>query len=109
MTLALIGVAVAVLYWFPIRRWFASWGTRPVDRRRAMPGDVAVVDPTYLATLAITIDAAPESNGEGPALRLSEAPVDFRPRSPQYAGRRGGGATRGGDTRPRVPKPATRH
>lgn len=59
MIFALIGgVAFAVLYWFPIRRWFASWGTTPVDRRRAMPGDVAVVDPTYLATLAITIDAA---------------------------------------------------
>jgi hypothetical protein len=60
MTLAFVGVTVALLYWFPMRRWFASWGTTPVDRRRTMPGDKAVVNPSYLTTLAITVDAAPD-------------------------------------------------
>ena len=53
-------VALAVLYWFPTRRWFARWGATATDLTRVMAGDSAVVDPTYSATLAITVDARPE-------------------------------------------------
>jgi hypothetical protein len=49
-----------VLYWFPLRRWFGRWGTTDEDLTRVMAGDAAVVEPTYGATLAITIDARPE-------------------------------------------------
>ncbi len=52
-------VVLAVLYWFPIRRWFSRWGTTPADLTRVMSGDAAVVDPTYAATLAVTVDAKP--------------------------------------------------
>src|SRR5690348_7344262 len=56
----LITATLAAVYWFPIRRWFGRWGTAPVDRTRVMAGDAAVVDPSYSATLAITVDARPE-------------------------------------------------
>ena len=51
-----VALALAALYWFPMRRWFGSWGTAPTDRTRVMAGDGAVVEPTYSATLAITVD-----------------------------------------------------
>jgi hypothetical protein len=53
-------LAVGALYWFLVRRWFGRWGTSAADRIRDMAGDAVVVDPTYSATLAITIDARPE-------------------------------------------------
>jgi hypothetical protein len=56
----LVALTLAVLFWFPVRRWFGRWGTTATDRTRVMAGDAAVVDPTYAATLAITIDARPE-------------------------------------------------
>jgi len=56
----LIALTLAVLYWLPVRRWFGRWGATATDRTRVMAGDAAVVDPTYAATLAITIDAPPE-------------------------------------------------
>lgn len=55
-----VAVAVAAVYWFPVRCWFGRWGTTASDRTRVMAGDASVVDPTYAATLAITVDAAPE-------------------------------------------------
>jgi hypothetical protein len=56
-----VGVfAFAALYWFPMRRWFTRWGTTASDLTRLMPGDSAVVDPTYSATMAITVGARPE-------------------------------------------------
>ena len=61
MAATLFGVlALAALYWFPIRRWFARWGATASDLTRVMPGDAAAVDPSYSATMAITIDARPE-------------------------------------------------
>jgi hypothetical protein len=56
----IIILVAGLLYWFPLRRWMGRWGTTPVDRTRVMAGDAAVVDPTYSATLAITVDARPE-------------------------------------------------
>jgi hypothetical protein len=59
---ALFGALVlGGLYWVPLRRWFGRWGATPADLARLMPGDGAVVDPTYSTTLAITIDA-PQSS-----------------------------------------------
>lgn len=55
-----LALALAVLYWVPIRRWFGHWGATGADLTRAMAGDQAITDPTYSATLAITIDARPE-------------------------------------------------
>lgn len=61
MVAILLGVVtLAGIYWFPVRRWFARWGTTATDRTRVMIGDSAVVNPTYSATLAITVDARPE-------------------------------------------------
>ena len=53
-------VVLAVAYWFPIRRWFGRWGTMPADLSRVMSGDAAIVNPTYAATLAITVNARSE-------------------------------------------------
>jgi hypothetical protein len=53
-------LTLAVLYWFPIRRWFARWGTTPDERRRAMAGDALVPNPTHSATHAVTIDSPPD-------------------------------------------------
>jgi hypothetical protein len=54
-----IALILAVVYWFPLRRWFGRWGTTPSDLARVMAGDAAVADPTYSATLAVTVDAWP--------------------------------------------------
>ena len=51
---------VAVLYWFPVRRWFGRWGTTPDDRSRVMAGDAVIPHPVHSATHAVTIDAPPE-------------------------------------------------
>src|SRR4249920_3313276 len=57
----LFGVlALSALYWFPMRRWFARWGATASDLTRVMPGDPASVDPSYSATMAITVGARPE-------------------------------------------------
>ena len=40
-------------------RWFRTWGASDVDLSRAMTGDAKIANPTYTATLAVTIDAAP--------------------------------------------------
>jgi len=53
-------VAAVLLYWFPIRRAFLRWGATRAELARPMPGDAIVPTPTYLTTLAITIDARPE-------------------------------------------------
>ena len=54
-----VALTLSVLYWFPLRKWFGRWGTTPADLTRVMSGDAAVVDPTYAATLAVTVDATP--------------------------------------------------
>jgi hypothetical protein len=41
--LQLVGVlALAALYWFPLRRWFGRWGTTPEEAERVMPGDALI-------------------------------------------------------------------
>ncbi len=53
-------IAAALVYWFPVRRWFARWGTTPDERTREMPGDDVIVEPTDVTTHAVTVDAPPE-------------------------------------------------
>lgn len=55
----LAAVVLVVVYWFPVRRWFARWGTTPTDRDRVMPGDPVIPEPTYWTTLAVTVNAPP--------------------------------------------------
>jgi hypothetical protein len=56
---SLFVITLAVLYWLPLRKWFRRWGTTPADLTRVMRGDATVVDPTYAATLAVTVEAKP--------------------------------------------------
>ncbi len=60
MSLLLTALVLALVYWFPMRRVFVTWGSTPEERQRAMPGDAAVTSPVYAATLAVTIDAPPD-------------------------------------------------
>ncbi len=53
-------VALTVLYWFPVRRWMARWGTTPSDLTRVMAGDRLIADPTYSGTMAVIVHAPPE-------------------------------------------------
>jgi hypothetical protein len=53
-------LAVCLVYWFPVRRWFSRWGATNADLARRMPGDADIAETTYSATLAVTIDARPE-------------------------------------------------
>jgi len=56
----LVILTVAVLYWFPVRRWMSRWGATPSDLSRVMAGDRRLIDPTYSGTLAVSIDAPPQ-------------------------------------------------
>ena len=56
----LVILTLAVLYWFPIRRWMSRWGTTPSDLARVMAGDGLLVDPTYSGTMAVIVNAPPE-------------------------------------------------
>jgi hypothetical protein len=53
-------VTLALVYWFPVRRWFGRWGTTADELTRRMPGDAILANPTHSATHAITIDAPAE-------------------------------------------------
>lgn len=59
MAWLIAGVIAVSFYWVLARRWFATWGADASDRGRPMPGDTRVGEPTYTATLAITINASP--------------------------------------------------
>jgi hypothetical protein len=43
---------------FSLRRWFVTWGSTPAERSRVMSGDRTITDPTYTATLGVTIHAS---------------------------------------------------
>jgi hypothetical protein len=57
---ALIVLALVVLYWFPLRRWFARGGATPDELTRAMAGDTFIVNPTHMAMSVVTVNAPPE-------------------------------------------------
>jgi hypothetical protein len=56
----LVMLTLAVLYWFPIRRWMRGWGVTPSDLSRVMAGDGLLVDPTFSYTTAVSVNAPPE-------------------------------------------------
>lgn len=56
----LVILALAVLYWFPVRRWFAHWGATDEDVTRVMTGDALIAHPMHSATHAVTVEASPE-------------------------------------------------
>jgi hypothetical protein len=55
-----IAALVAVVYWFPVRRWFSRWGTTPEELAGAMPGDALIPNPTEMSMQAVTVNAGPE-------------------------------------------------
>lgn len=56
----LAGFALTAAYWFPLRRWFGSWGTTREELERVMPGDALISNPTDTSTGAVTVAAPPE-------------------------------------------------
>ena len=56
----LVILALAALYWFPIRRWMNQWGASRSDLARLMAGDRLLADPTYSGTMAVIVNARPE-------------------------------------------------
>jgi hypothetical protein len=61
MTVTLvIAVTLAVVYWFPIRRWMSRWGATSSDLTRVMAGDGLIVHPTYSGTMVLVVNARPE-------------------------------------------------
>jgi len=57
----LTGVVVLVVYHVAVRPWHRFWGTTAEERRRRLPGDEFVADPTAETTRAITIRAPVEA------------------------------------------------
>ena len=56
----LVILTLAVLYWFPLRRWMSRWGATSSDLARVMAGDGLIVDPTFSYTMAVVVNAPPE-------------------------------------------------
>ena len=56
---ALVAGAAAVAYPVPLRRWYLTWGARPDEVHRALPGDDLLPAPDMLSTRAVTVDAPP--------------------------------------------------
>ena len=46
--------------WFIYRPWALTWGSTDEEIARPMPGDEVLVQPTFDATRAVTIEATPE-------------------------------------------------
>lgn len=59
MVLTALVLAVAVVYWFPVRRWMSRWGTMASELRRVMAGDHLLPRFTYSGTMSVTVDASP--------------------------------------------------
>lgn len=53
-------LALAAIYWFPMRRWMNRWGATAADLSREMAGDGLLADHTYSGTMAVTVRARPE-------------------------------------------------
>ena len=53
--------ALAIVYWFPVRRWFARWGTTPDELTRVMAGDGIIANPNHSAMDAVTVRAPAEA------------------------------------------------
>jgi hypothetical protein len=57
----LVGLALAAVYWFPVRHWFSRWGTTPEELERVMSGDALISNPTDSSTGGVTVNAPPEN------------------------------------------------
>jgi hypothetical protein len=80
VTLTLVtlsGIAAALVYWFPVRRWYRRTGATRLEATRAMSGDTALLVREHDSTLAITIDASPTEVWD--ALLHFGWPADGRP------------------------------
>lgn len=53
------GAAAVALVFLVYRPWALNWGAGREEIARTMPGDSILSDPTFNATRAVTIDAAP--------------------------------------------------
>jgi len=53
-------VLLASVSWFIYRPWALTWGSTDEEIARPMPGDEVLVQPTFNATRAVTIEATPE-------------------------------------------------
>ncbi len=51
------GVVAAALVYLVYRPWVLNWGASREEIARTMPGDSILLDPTFNATRAVTIDA----------------------------------------------------
>src|SRR2546428_8278858 len=67
MRLVRIGIAsglaatlAAFVFLDRYRPWHLRWGATEEEVRRTLPGDEVVIDPTFDATRAITVEAPPE-------------------------------------------------
>lgn len=61
LAVVLAAAAAAVtIYVRRVRPWQLTWGATPDEISRPLPGDALVADPTFNATRAITIAAAPD-------------------------------------------------
>ncbi|HEU5108844.1 MAG TPA: SRPBCC family protein [Micromonosporaceae bacterium] len=54
-------LVAAAAYSRPVRRWYLTWGARPDEVLRAMPGDELLQAPTMASTRAVTVDAPPSA------------------------------------------------
>jgi hypothetical protein len=55
-----VAVTVILVLWFGYRPWALTWGATDGEIARSMPGDEVLVNPSFNATRAVTIDAPPE-------------------------------------------------
>ena len=59
-TTLVVTLALAAVYWFPVRRWMSRWGSTPSDLRRVMAGDALLGKATYSGTLSVSVNAPRE-------------------------------------------------
>lgn len=60
----MFGAGIAALSWtgyVTTRRWWSTWGVRPAEQTRALPGDDIVPEGETLISRGITIEAPPEA------------------------------------------------
>jgi hypothetical protein len=60
LTIGVLIVAAAALYWLAMRSWYLEWGATDAEVAGPVRGDEEVPQPTYQTTLAVGIHSAPE-------------------------------------------------
>jgi hypothetical protein len=58
---AVVAGAAAAAYPVPLRNWYLTWGARPDEVDRELPGDDLLPEPDMLSTRAVTVDAPPSA------------------------------------------------